>query len=336
MVDSFAYWVIAIATIAGVAYIALAIFQRLRARHPDRLRLGERLPKAIATAEGLPNAREIQRDYCVTLLKKDAVYNLVIGAAIILASYLAFILSGPFQVAMTQISTMSGEDFNSFDTLYLFLFTSLAIVFIRICSSAGSLLATALLPVQRERQNDTLGYTVGWFSWRVVIVTLAPIIFLFAITLIYALSPTATHIYPPHIAAVTELHNRYPWIPFAIPFALIAGALMSGLSVWCLKRLALRRMVSDVTVSINADWSTRQDTAHHMVDGWQRLLYFPGFAQLMLLSQSYIPAFRGITSESLVVFLIPYLLWFAWCFFFAERLLRGPNTSVNAVTVPTR
>jgi hypothetical protein len=210
MVDTFAHWAIVFATIAGAGCITLGIFQWRRARHPERLRIGDRLPTAIATAADLPNAREIQREYCVTLLKKDAVFNLVIGAAIILASFLAFII------------------------LPLILLSGLAAIFVSICSSTGSLLAIALLPMQRERRDNPSDHVVDGLSRRVVIVTFAPLAFLLAITLVYALSPTATHAHPPTISAVKVLHSWYPWIPFTIPFALLVGTLMSGLCIWSL------------------------------------------------------------------------------------------------------
>jgi hypothetical protein len=333
MVDSFAYWAIAIATIAGLGYLVLGIFQWLRAQHPERLRIGERLPKAIATAADLPNAREIHREYCVTLLKKNAVSNTVISVAVILASSFAFLSLPPLKAALAQISAVSGEDPISFENLPLLLLGGVAVIFVAVCSSAGPLLAIASLPKQRERHENNSDQIVGGLSWRVVIVFFAPTMFLFVVTFVYALSPTATSVYPPHIVAVNELRSRYPWMPFAIPIALLVCALVSGFCIWSLQRLAPRRLVSEASVSASVDWSNRHETIRHSVDDWQKLLYFPGFIQFMLLPQLTIPVFVGISTGSFLIFLLPLLLWFAWCMFLAERLLRRPATLANTTSV---
>ena len=216
---------------------------------------------------------------------------------------------------MAQISAVSGQDLDSFEPPAFQLLLGPAIIAVGVCSHAGSPLAIGLLPRQPERNDSPLDHVIHGLSWRIVIVSLVPIIYLLTITLVFALSPIATHIYPPHIVAMNILRSHYLWISIAIPCALLFGALVSGLCVWSLHWLAPRRIVSDVSVSTNADWSGRQDTIRHIVDDWQKLLLYPGFAQVFLLSLWFIPAFVDPfmdTSFGIIVTMAPLLLWGAW------------------------
>jgi hypothetical protein len=315
VVDAAAHWMVGLATLLGVCAIAVGIVLWLRSWRPERLRIGEHLPPAIAAASALPNAHEIHREYRLALLRKCAISSIFLGASFLMVSLAALALLPSLQSSLAQISVASGEEFNEFATLPLSLFMGLAAIVIGVCSDIGRLVSFVWLPHQSERNNASVGQNRNGPLWREVIIIGAPIMFLWAVTLMYALSSTATWVYRPHVVALQGLLDRYPWIPFAIPFALLISTLVRALCVWRLNRLAPRRMASDAPVSVTADRLAREEATRSMNSSWWTAPFLPGFMQFMVVAQCFIPAFLTPTGDPFFVSVLPVVVWSGWFFF---------------------